>query len=397
MKIVKTDDFYRVFDDSLTVIGRLPPGAYIILFNKMTGYGLEAYDLQAVEEKVYGNHAAKADKVLGTFAGFERNMGVILSGEKGIGKSLFTRILADKAKERGMPTIVVRENTPGLVRFIESIDQEAVFLFDEFEKNFKNGNGDDEKGPSPQETMLSMFDGISGGKKLFVVTCNKWGSLNDCMLNRPGRFHYHFRFRSPSIEEIEEYLADNIKPEYAAIIPDAVGFAARIGLNYDCLRALVTELNNGYSIEESAEDLNIIAADSEAYDIFLRLNDGSVLSGSRYWLCLTDRDASNLWFGAYRRTNIPGANSLPNIVNVTFSPINIRVDRKTGDLFIPADKILQLTYRENMEQKEALEYVKKVGVNRMIFRHAVENIHYSTADPDTAPDEYTTPGDDYSF
>ena len=51
-----------------------------------------------VKEKVYGIHPKKADKVFKAFTKFERNLGVILSGDKGIGKSLFARILASDRK-----------------------------------------------------------------------------------------------------------------------------------------------------------------------------------------------------------------------------------------------------------------------------------------------------------
>ena len=45
--------------------------------------------------------------------------------------------------------------------------------------------------------MLSLFDGLDNGKKLFVITCNEVERLNAYLLNRPGRFHYHFVDCSP--------------------------------------------------------------------------------------------------------------------------------------------------------------------------------------------------------
>ena len=103
-----------------------------------------------VKEKVYGVHPEKADKVIAAFAMFERNLGVILSGDKGIGKSLFARVLSSKAVKTGYPVIIVDQFIPGIASYIESIDQEAVILFDEFDKTFGSIRpGENEADPQP--------------------------------------------------------------------------------------------------------------------------------------------------------------------------------------------------------------------------------------------------------
>lgn len=105
--------------------------------------------------------------------------------------------------EAGYPVIIVDQAFPGIASYIESIEQEVVFLFDEFDKTFGSNHDSD-----PQSTFLSLFDGTSQGKKLFIITCNSLHGLNDYMVNRPGRFHYHFRFGYPTGEEIRQYLTD---------------------------------------------------------------------------------------------------------------------------------------------------------------------------------------------
>ena len=173
----------------------------------MSGFFLEARTDLVVKEKVYGVHPEKADKVIAAFAMFERNLGVILSGDKGIGKSLFARVLSSKAVKTGYPVIIVDQFIPGIASYIESIDQEAVILFDEFDKTFGSIRpGENEA--DPQSGLLSLFDGTSDGKKLFIITCNSLYNLSDYLVNRPGRFHYHFRFDYPSSEDIREYLTD---------------------------------------------------------------------------------------------------------------------------------------------------------------------------------------------
>ena len=257
MKIVSTNNRYDVYDDTLRTYDELPAQVYIVRFIKMQGFFLEKYDGLAVgEEKIYGVHESKTEKVMSAFEIVERNLGVILSGDKGIGKSLFARVLADKAVKSGIPVIIVDTYIPGIAAYLESINQKVMVLFDEFDKTFKDGNG--EGGVTPQETMLSLFDGTSAGKKLFVVTCNELRELNNYIVSRPGRFHYHFRFQYPSPDEVREYLMDKLDPAFHDKIEDVVIFSQRVELNYDSLRAVAFELNLGYSFKEAMEDLNIV-------------------------------------------------------------------------------------------------------------------------------------------
>ena len=48
-------------------------------------------------------------KVIHAFEIFERSLGTILSGDKGLGKSIFAKMLCQKAIEKGYPVIIVDE------------------------------------------------------------------------------------------------------------------------------------------------------------------------------------------------------------------------------------------------------------------------------------------------
>ena len=136
----------------------------------------------------------------------------------------------------------------------ESIEQEVVVLFDEFDKTF-DGIKVSENSASAQASMLSLFDGMSTGKKLFVITCNSLSGMNEYLLNRPGRFHYHFRFNYPTADEIREYLQDKLDKQYWEEIDKVISFSQKVDLNYDCLRAIAFELNMGDKFENAIQDL----------------------------------------------------------------------------------------------------------------------------------------------
>lgn len=171
MKAISIGTKYEIYGDSLKAYDSLPAKTYTVRYARSSGFFLEARADLEVKEKIYGIHPEKADKVLKAFSMFERNLGVILSGDKGIGKSFFARLLCAKAVEAGYPVIIVDQFVPGIASYIESIEQEAVFLFDEFDKTF-GGIHPGENEADPQARLLSLFDGISQGKKLFVTFCH---------------------------------------------------------------------------------------------------------------------------------------------------------------------------------------------------------------------------------
>lgn len=143
MNIVHTGNRFQVYGDDVKTYKELPAGTYSIGFHPQMGIWLQLHNnLQVKEEKVYGSHERKVEKVFNSFEKAERNFGIILSGKKGIGKSLFARMIAEAAIKRDMPVIIVDCPIPGISNFLSSIEQEVVIIFDEFEKTFaRNDDG----------------------------------------------------------------------------------------------------------------------------------------------------------------------------------------------------------------------------------------------------------------
>ena len=264
MKIIESNGQFNIYGgNSIMTYSKLPANYYKVCFNEKKGFWLELHpEMQLKEDKIYGSHDKKADKVLNSFNMFNRNLGVMISGNKGMGKSLFARLLSRKAIKRGLPVIVVNFYVPSIMDYIDSIQQEVLILFDEFDKTFE-----EKVDFNPQYEVLNVLDGLGVGKKLFAFICNDLNEISDYMLNRPGRIHYHFRFDYPTDEEIREYLKDKLNPQHYDQIDDIVKFSYMAKINYDCLRAIVFELNNGYEFKESVNDLNIIRSeDSKSYN-----------------------------------------------------------------------------------------------------------------------------------
>ena len=118
MNVVHSGSNYQIYGESLKTYSELPLGTYEVNFHKMMGFFLTSHaDLVVNEEKIYGSSPAKVEKVLKSFANVDRNFGVILSGKKGIGKSLFARQLSIRAKEYNLPLIIVSSYVPGIADF----------------------------------------------------------------------------------------------------------------------------------------------------------------------------------------------------------------------------------------------------------------------------------------
>ena len=384
MKAIQTGTIYRVYDDSMQTHNKLPAQAYLACFDPQSGPFLKKYSDLKVSEKVYGVHSEKVDKVLNSFKIFNRNLGVILSGDKGIGKSLFSKLLSIKAIESGYPLVIVNSYFPGIGEYLAEIDQEVVVLFDEFDKTFelseRSRQDNDGEKRSPQTEMLTLFDGVAQGKKLFVVTCNDINALSKFIVNRPGRFHYHFRFEYPTAAEIEEYLIDSLDTDKAKEeIKNVVAFSQKTKLNYDCLRSIAFELNLGLTFKEAIQDLNILNLEYEHYTLAIYMSNGARLVVKNRILDLFDDREIDVEFC--------DSETCEDVFYACFNPINIEWSA-TGSIiqgehikidwydYIITEDPEKIKHLNKDRQKAREKYKGTIPVKLEIIREKAKGMHY---------------------
>ena len=368
MKIISTGSKFDIYPDDLQSYDLLPADYYVVRFHSKKGFYLEKYsEFQMTESKIYGIHLEKVHKVLKSFEAFNRNLGVILSGDKGIGKSLFARLLGRESVNKGIPVIIVEGFIEGIGSFIDSIDQEVLVLFDEFDKTFARGRDDS---VDPQASMLSLFDGVAQGKKLFVVTCNELRGLNGFLVNRPGRFHYHFRFEYPSAEDIRNYLEDKLISEAHSEIEEVVNFSKRVALNFDCLRAIAFELNLGKNFATAISDLNIINVERERYRITAKFADGSTLVNKDYYMDSFNEEDKTVYL-YNRQGNYAG--------EITFPSDAIKFNSLTGELYVDGSDIsVDYDYDgDEGDDKPRKALIAKDIQQVTIYRVQTNNLHYA--------------------
>ncbi len=258
-------------DANLEVHRTLPVGNYTVKLNPMTGFYLEAVDPFPNLGKIYGNTMKYANRIMATFKDRPNTTGVLLSGEKGSGKTLLAKIISQMAAAEGYPTLTINQCLHGedFNKFIQDIDVPAIIVFDEFEKIY-----DDES----QQSLLTLFDGMYPTKKLFVMTCNDKWRIDSHMRNRPGRIFYSLDFSGLDMDFIREYCQDNLKnkEDIESVCRASVLFSQ---FNFDMLKALVEEMNR---YNEPAQDAMLMlnakpqSSDSAVYDVSVSVNGKSI-------------------------------------------------------------------------------------------------------------------------
>lgn len=256
---IKKGNTYRVTPkENLIFEESLPPATYTVRVDPTGEFYLEKIDALTVSGKLYGNTTRDADRILRTFSDRPGATGVLLSGTKGSGKTLLAKLISQQARaEMKIPTIVVNNSWCGenFNTFLQTIDQPAVVLFDEFEKVYSEVVN--------QDKMLTLLDGVYPSKKLFLLTCNDKWRINSNMRNRPGRLFYALDFEGLDEDFVREYCQDNLSAkEHIEKVCAVSGLF--IDFNFDMLQAIVEEMNR-YD-ETPAEVLRFLNARPEFGD-----------------------------------------------------------------------------------------------------------------------------------
>ena len=283
------------------LLTQLAPAIYEVNYDQNRGFFLvRKYDSYPLPSDIYNfnNSNVKSDLAelfYNRFTAATDNLGVLLIGEKGTGKSLLMKRTANLALANGLPVITVENsyNSEQLAKFLSSIKDDAVVLFDEFEKKY-DPDEDSENRPS-QAGLLSFFDGTSVYRKLIIVTANNRDGINEFFLNRPSRIRFVIDYKGLSYEFATEYLQQHLhSPEIAQEVLNELDLVPSI--NFDLLRNVVEEVNLLYPTESVKAIMSIINLkrdneDTMYYHMVLASEDGSLQLSNEF--CRFDWDDFN--------------------------------------------------------------------------------------------------------
>ena len=235
--VKKGSSFHPADEANLDIRTALPAGNFIVKADMFGNFFFDSIDPFQIPPKLYGDTKELAERILNTYLDREVSTGVLLSGEKGSGKTLLAKVIAHMAKEKGFPSLVINTDLAGdkFNELIQDIEQPCIVLFDEFEKVYE---------PKVQKEMLTLLDGVFPTKKLFLFTVNDKWDVDVHLTNRPGRIFYSLEYKGLESEFITEYCMDNLKDPLKVHIPVLCQITTVFNaFNFDMLKAVVEEMN----------------------------------------------------------------------------------------------------------------------------------------------------------
>lgn len=238
---------------------QLPVGIYSLEMDSRTG----ALFLEKLQDnfefnyKMYGIQNNFIKRVLTTYYNTKGNLGILLNGIKGTGKSVTAKTICN---EMGLPVILINKGFGGVPDFINQIQQDVVIFVDEFEKVF---NKEEENG-----SLLTVMDGVldNGSRRLFLLTTNHL-RVNENLLQRPGRIRYLKTFVDLDKETIEMIVDDClIYPEHRE---ETIKFISKLELiTVDIVKAVISEVNIHNESPEAFKDVFNVEEKDDKYNIY---------------------------------------------------------------------------------------------------------------------------------
>ena len=179
----------------------LPVGIYTVAYSPMIGFFLQKKPNFTVPEKIYGN-TAHIDRWIKVQNNVDKNLGILLSGIKGGGKTLDAKLFCLRSKR---PVIII--DTPmtdsAFFSFLQNpAFRGAILFFDEFEKVYKSKEA--------QNSLLTLFDGVYNTKFTFLLTINQ-PNISEYFFNRPSRIKYVKEYNNISYDTIKEICNDKLE------------------------------------------------------------------------------------------------------------------------------------------------------------------------------------------
>lgn len=241
---------------------KLSVGTYDVQFNRQTAqYELHHRPGFKLPDKVYGGQDNFSDRCLKTFKELGKGMAVLASGPKGCGKTLTAKKLG---MDSGMPVLCLIEPMAGaqFTAFLTDIPNPCVIFIDEFEKLYKDVDD--------RNSFLTLLDGASDNKHLFVLTSND-PDIGEFFANRPGRVRYHRQYDEFDQSILMEMIADKMKK--GRIRTAVEKFIERVGsVSPDVLTSLISECQiHNEPPEKFMDFFNISTELGGTYDVTIKI------------------------------------------------------------------------------------------------------------------------------
>ena len=201
MSVVQFNNIFKIEEFTATH-NKLPVGNYLLQYSDRDGFYLQKKEPFKLPSKLYGDHTI-VDRWLRSWKqNSNKNMGVLLSGIKGSGKT----ITAQKfCIDSNLPVIMINEQSGGgpsrmFLNFLSDAKLgECIIFIDEFEKVYEARDA--------QNEILTLMDGMFETKLVFLFTVNEL-RVSEYFTNRLNRIKYHKAYGDLTDDEVSEIVDD---------------------------------------------------------------------------------------------------------------------------------------------------------------------------------------------
>lgn len=208
----------------------LSKGVYTLKYNDMKGFYLDLSENEfTFSHKIYGKDSVFINRCIKTYTNTVSNLGVLLSGLKGTGKSVTAKQLCNKLN---LPVVVINEAFDDIATFLSEISQDVIVLIDEYEKIFEKSYA-----------LLPIMDGVSMSKyrRVFILSTNDT-FINENLLNRPSRIRYHKAYGNLDADTCREIIDDIlINKEFKEDLLEVISTLSIVTI--DLVISLIEEVN----------------------------------------------------------------------------------------------------------------------------------------------------------
>lgn len=243
----------------------LPTGIYRLEYNEAFGF----FHLDHVQDKfsfpykIYGVETEFIQRVKKSWDNTVGNMGVLLNGLKGTGKTVTAELICN---ELNLPVILVQKHYGGLVTFLNSIQQDVIVFIDEYEKVYNKYDN----------SLLSVMDGAfrTDSRKMFLLTTNEL-NIEKNMLQRPSRIRYIKSYTDLTLDIIMEVVDDKLV--HTHLREQTIKMISELPIiTMDLVKAVVEEVNIHQEDPALFKDIfNVSGDQSDIYNVFILNEDGS--------------------------------------------------------------------------------------------------------------------------
>lgn len=219
--------------DRAQIFDKLENAVYTIHLDIFGFYLVKENDKFTFDYKLYGLEETLITRAVKYYNSRKQgNLGVLLNGLKGTGKTVTAKIIANQLNQ---PVILIAKPLKEIQNchlFINSIPQNVTVFIDEYEKIF--GQSSD---------MLTIMDGAlnSPYRRVFLMTTNDL-HVDRNLIERPSRVRYLKKFSHLSPQIVEEIIDDCLKNK--KFKNDCIKFIASLEtITVDIVKSVIEEVN----------------------------------------------------------------------------------------------------------------------------------------------------------